>query len=82
MANDPIPDTIPRSVCQSGSGGQCCVSWSDYPQNGQYDYLVHAGFTVNNQCQDNGMVSGWVNDVLIGSSCMVQCLSDRPNGCS
>ncbi|KAK2594578.1 hypothetical protein QQS21_007708 [Conoideocrella luteorostrata] len=80
-AQTPIPAS-PRSFCLSGSGGNCCVSWSQVVNNAVYGDLVSAAKAVNNQCQSNGKVSGLARDVLVGSTCTTQCLSDRPNGCS
>ena len=73
----------PRAVCFGQDGAdQCCISWSKVPllSTHQRD-LVASANRVLAQCGLYSVKSGLERNVLLGGTCMTQCLSNRPTGC-
>ncbi len=71
-----------RSVClDPDNQTRCCASWS-HPASFQEQNLVPAARSVRNSCNSNGGISGTSHDTLLGSTCLTQCLSNRPDGCA
>ncbi|KAJ7138826.1 hypothetical protein C8R46DRAFT_1136311 [Mycena filopes] len=72
----------PRSICLGQGGNQCCVSWSAPAGNIQEGVLFNAANDVLGACTRGGKVSGLARDVELSGTCVTQCLSNRPNGCT
>jgi hypothetical protein len=71
-----------RSICASlDNAGQCCVSWNT-PATFQEGDLTSAAKAVVNSCSNNGQVSRETIDTDLAGTCLVQCLSNRPAGCT
>lgn len=73
----------PRSVCATTDGQQCCVSWADVAGGITHADLYAAGQKVYDQCINNWVIkgSGLARDVLLGSTCTTECVSNRATGC-
>ena len=72
---------ITRSICVSRDGeGTCCISWNPGAFFGEQN-LVPAAQKTRDICVDSTRVSGRSVDTLLGSTCVVQCLSNRADGC-
>ena len=79
-------DTIPpfsQSICIQLGEDACCIGWSEVIQEtAVYRDLVSAADAVLASCSSGSGVSGLTRNTQLGSStCMTQCLSDRPTGC-
>ncbi len=83
-ANAPVAGS-PRSVClgQSSDSGQCCISWSKATIYGlrQKD-LLPSSQRVLNEWRYSSSSSGQEWNVLLGGTCLSQCLSNGPTGAS
>lgn len=80
--NQEIPKS-PQSVCIDGNTGKCCISWSRPAQNAKFTELKVTATDLNESCKyESHKVSGLVRNKILGNTCLTQCLSDRPNGCS
>ncbi|KAH8897499.1 hypothetical protein GQ53DRAFT_818764 [Thozetella sp. PMI_491] len=75
-----VPES-PRSICIEGSD-RCCVSWSRAVSGLKKGFLVNGARKTLSGCTWESKVSGRSKDTLLASTCVNQCLSDRPNGCS
>ncbi|KAH8768137.1 hypothetical protein F5883DRAFT_68893 [Diaporthe sp. PMI_573] len=74
--------TSPRSICLTQSGNRCCISWANaVPGMVQRD-LYNAANNARSICGGGGTVSARVRDVNLHGVCTIQCLSNRPEGCS
>lgn len=73
----------PRAVCfGQGDADQCCISWSKVPILSTHQReLVASANRVLAQCGLYAVKSGLERNVLLGGTCMTQCLSNRPTGC-
>ncbi|KAK1763901.1 hypothetical protein QBC33DRAFT_622604 [Phialemonium atrogriseum] len=73
----------PRAVCLGQGGGECCVSWSKAVSGlEQGDLLNGANFVLQDCLKSGNRVSGLTRNVQLQSSCVTECLSNRPDGCS
>ncbi len=65
-----------------GDNNRCCVSWSMRVSGLTASMLWGAAAPMRSQCSRDNLVSARATDVLLASTCAVQCLSNRPDGCS
>jgi len=71
----------PRAVCLGQGDSQCCISWSRETSSSiqQKNLLPSAKRTLAGCGLYNRSGQEW--NVNLGSTCLSQCLSNRPNGC-
>jgi hypothetical protein len=61
---------------------KCCIGWAHVLNQGTTNHvLVPAAVDTYNRCQRGGRVSGLAVDVLLGSTCTKQCLSNPGDWC-
>lgn len=61
---------------------KCCIGWAHVVNQGTTNHvLVPAAVDTYNRCQRGGRVSGLAVDVLLGSTCTKQCLSNPGDWC-
>ena len=65
-----------------GDNNRCCVSWSRRISGLAASMLVGAAAPMRSQCSWDTLVSARATDVDLAGTCAVQCLSNRPDGCS
>jgi len=73
----------PRAVCLGQGNDQCCISWSKTAKYSmrQKDILPSAQ-RVFSECGSSYYLSGQEWNVLLDGTCVSQCLSNRPSGCT
>jgi len=75
-----------NAICLTKGGNQCCITWGKSAVNGGNAFpgtdLVPAATAIHNDCKTSGGVSGKAGNVLLESTCLTECLSNRPDGCS
>ncbi|KXH63215.1 hypothetical protein CSAL01_06368 [Colletotrichum salicis] len=82
-ATDMVRGT-PQDYCLEIETARCCVSWTAFiDKPTPVAELLPAAEMVYDNCRDNfrSYVSGKVYGVIVGTYCMDQCLSERPDGC-
>jgi hypothetical protein len=74
--------SVSRAVCLDHAGDRCCTSWSRAVNDLEEYVLVIAAEKIFNGCTyDGDRVGGSARNVLLMSTCVTQCLSNRPDGC-
>ena len=70
------------SLRPGNTNEKCCIGWAHVVNQGTTNHvLVPAAVDTYNRCQRGGRVSGLAVDVLLGSTCTKQCLSNPGDWC-